>query len=183
MTSVFSLLEAAHHFAHLGHTWDKATHAALEIAARIVEAKAKAAIGTYKYGWPQLAESTQEDRAHKGFPANEPLLRTGELRNSIEHNSSPTEAHIGSNLDRAVWMELGTSRMPPRPFLAPSVFQNEALIKRAVRQVVGDYLAAGRMDADLFKFALHALHKIAHELGELGRDLGSDDNDQNKRRR
>jgi phage gpG-like protein len=179
--TVVSLLEGAAHFAHLAHDWPKATHAALEVAAQIVEAKAKAAIGTYKYGWPQLADSTQEDRAHKGFPANEPLLRTGELRDSIQHSSNEKEAHTGSNLDRAVWMELGTSRMPPRPFLAPSVFQNEALIKRAVKQVIADYMMAGKMEFDFLKFAFEALHKIAHELKELGEDLGKDDQDKRHR--
>jgi HK97 gp10 family phage protein len=177
--TVVSLLEGAAHFAHLAHDWPKATHAALEVAAQIVEAKAKAAIGTYKYGWPQLADSTQEDRAHKGFPANEPLLRTGELRDSIQHSSNEKEAHIGSNLDRAVWMELGTSRMPPRPFLAPSVFQNEALIKRAVKQVIRDYMTQSRMDFDFYKAAFHALHKIWEEL----KDLAPEDPDADKRRR
>src|ERR1700745_1703668 len=57
--------------------------------------------------WPQLAQSTQKDRVKKGFAANEPLLRTGELRDSIEITISHDgmSAEIGSNNEKAVWHE------------------------------------------------------------------------------
>jgi hypothetical protein len=56
---------------------------ALAAATGMVLKEAKRVIGTYDYNWPQLAPATQEDRAHKGYPANEPLLRDGTLRASI----------------------------------------------------------------------------------------------------
>jgi phage gpG-like protein len=180
--TVFSLLEGAAHFAHLAHDWPKAQEAALAVAAQIVAAKAKSYIGTYnaKPTWSQLADSTQADRASKGFAPNEPLLRTGELRDSIEWKVvSSHEAHVGSNNPKAVWMELGTSRIPPRPFLGPAAHQNGALIKRAVRQVIADYMMQSRMDFDFYKAAFHALHKIAHELGEL---IPEDPDDKKRRR-
>jgi hypothetical protein len=68
------------------------------------------------------------------------------------------------NLNRAVWHELGTSRIPPRPFLAPALYQNEALIKKAVGEVVRDYLAAGRMDFDFLSAALHAVDQ-GYDIG------------------
>jgi hypothetical protein len=76
-------------------------------------------MGTYDYDWPQLAESTQRERERLGFAANEPLLRTGDLRESIEYTVLPREAavEIGSNDKIAVYQELGTSRIPPRSFL------------------------------------------------------------------
>jgi phage gpG-like protein len=94
-----------------------ARHEALEVAAVIIEGEAKAVIGTYKYGWTELADSTKRDRERKGFPPNEPLLRTGELRDSIEHSAGVETAYVGSNLNIAVYQELGTSRIPPRSFL------------------------------------------------------------------
>lgn len=94
-----------------------ARHEALEKAAELIEGEAKRVIGTYKYGWPELAESTKKDRVRKGFPENEPLLRTGEMRDSIEHTAGVETAYVGSNNDKAVWQELGTSRIPPRSFL------------------------------------------------------------------
>jgi phage gpG-like protein len=183
VTSVFSLLEAAAHFKHLADDFPKACHAGLEAAARIVEARAKSAIGSYIYGWPQLAQSTQAERVKKGFSENQPLLRTGELRDSIQHSSSPTEARVGSNLDRAVWMELGTSKTPPRPFLAPSLYQSEAAIKRAVRQVVANYMRQSRADFDILKAAFEALREVAHELKEVGERFVSPEDDDNRRRR
>lgn len=92
---------------------EHANHHALEKAAVMVETEAKRVIGTYDYGWTPLAPSTLEKKA-----ANTPLLETGEMRDSIEHVSDHHEANIGSNSDKAVWQELGTSRIPPRSFLA-----------------------------------------------------------------
>jgi phage gpG-like protein len=177
MTTAFSLLEAAAHFAHLGHTWDKATHAALEIAARIVEAEAKRLIGTHDAGWPALKPETIARKA----TGDSPLLETGELRDSIQHNSSPTVAHIGTNNPKGVWHELGTSRVPPRPFLSTALKNKEKVIARAVRQVVGDYLAAGRMDFDFTKAALHALRHLWQDFKELGHELAGGDDSKSRR--
>ncbi|WOJ89901.1 hypothetical protein RZS28_00875 [Methylocapsa polymorpha] len=44
--------------------------AAMEKACTILEDDAKDAIGTYRYKWPQLAESTQEERARLGYAPN-----------------------------------------------------------------------------------------------------------------
>lgn len=92
-------------------------HEALERAGKIVEEEAKRVIGTYDYGWPQLADSTQEQRQSLGYSANEPLLRKGDLRDSIEHTVDKFEhaVYIGSNSEIMVYQALGTSRgIPPR---------------------------------------------------------------------
>lgn len=47
---------------------------------------------------------------------------TGNLRNSISHRVVGTdEVHIGTNVEYAPYVELGTSRMHARPFLRPAV--------------------------------------------------------------
>jgi HK97 gp10 family phage protein len=177
--TVFSLLEAAAHFKHLAHDWPKAQEAALAVAAQIVAAKAKSYIGTYTLPWPPLAASTLERKS-----ADTPLLETGELRDSIQWKVvSPVEAHVGSDNQKAVWQELGTSRIPPRPFLGPAVFQNEALIKKAVREVVRDYMTQSRMDFDFTKAAIHALHKVWDAYKELGSELSGGDDSKSRRRR
>src|SRR3984957_11185620 len=95
----------------------------LERAARIVEKRAKDKIGEYQdqtgpfIAWPDLADSTQRERERLGFTPDDPGLRTGAMRDSIEHNVSDAEAHVGSNDDNLVYFELGTSKQPPRSVL------------------------------------------------------------------
>jgi len=71
----------------------------VERACQIVQA----AIGREHEMWPPLAESTIRDKQHPGFPTPAPLLRTGELRNSIEYVVRGNEGAVGSNLDIAVY--------------------------------------------------------------------------------
>ena len=112
----------------------------LEKAATIVETEAKRVIGTYDYDWVELAQSTQTDRMQRGFPPNEPLLRTGELRDSIQHTVGDREAHIGSNNQKAVWQELGTSRIPPRSFLGAAAVHKEKEVVAAIGRSVYAHL-------------------------------------------
>lgn len=104
-------------------------HKLLEKSAVIVEEEAKRVIGTHDYGWPPLAQSTLAKKS-----ADTPLLETGEMRDSIEHNVSGSEAHIGSNNDKALWQELGTSRIPPRSFLGGALHHKAAEIVKAIGQ-------------------------------------------------
>lgn len=127
----FSLTGFAAHLGRLVIAEAIETEHALETVARIVEKEAKAEIGHYQsaagpfVAWAELADSTKEDRAKHGFPENDPLLRTGEMRDSIEHTVHGHEADIGSNDDKAVWQELGTATIPPRSFLGGAAFRKE----------------------------------------------------------
>jgi HK97 gp10 family phage protein len=110
---------------------------ALDKCARIVEKRAKEKIGEYQaqagpfIAWQELADSTKADRESKGFPENEPLLRTGDMRESISRSLSTSglEAQIGSDSDIAVFQELGTSKMPPRSFLGGAMAESLPEIK------------------------------------------------------
>jgi hypothetical protein len=97
---------------------DHIEHHCLDEGSKILQDEAIRVIGTYDYGWPQLAAATQRQRETRGFAANEPLLLTGDLRDSIERVVQPGVAYVGSNNEKALWHELGTSRIPPRSFLA-----------------------------------------------------------------
>lgn len=44
-------------------------------------------------------------------------IDTGNLRNSISHVSDGITAYIGTNVEYAPYVELGTSKMKDRPFL------------------------------------------------------------------
>jgi hypothetical protein len=74
----------------------------LERACKMIEKAAKHAIGTYEFNWPQLAADTQAERARLG-PPNEPLLRRGDLKNSISHYVDKAEpaGYVGSTSEIA----------------------------------------------------------------------------------
>ena len=46
---------------------------------------------------------------------------TGRLRNSITSVADDESVTIGSNVEYAPYVELGTSRQSPQPFLGPSI--------------------------------------------------------------
>jgi HK97 gp10 family phage protein len=54
-------------------------------------------------------------------PAPSGYVRTGALRNSITHTTDADAAYVGSNIEYAPYVEYGTSKMKPRPFIKPAV--------------------------------------------------------------
>jgi phage gpG-like protein len=134
---------------HVTQTMIPAVHShlgrGLEAAAELIQNTARAKLGHYQSSvehfpaWPELADYTKADRVAKGFTENDPLLRTGALRDSIGHEVHGFEAVIGSTSDVAVFQELGTNKIPPRPFLGPAVVQNE----EALRALWHDVLLRG----------------------------------------
>ena len=131
MKSFNSFGAFAQHLAALGSVaaFDAVNHHLLEESAQMIEKRAKDKIGEYQAAagqfaaWAPLTQSTKEDRVRQGFPDDEPLLRTGGMRDSIEHKSDSQEAHIGSDSDIAKYQELGTSKIPPRSFLGGAAFE------------------------------------------------------------
>ena len=53
-----------------------------------------------------------------------PRVQTGRLRSSITHEVGQGEVAIGSNVYYGKYLEFGTSKMPPYPWLFPSVESN-----------------------------------------------------------
>lgn len=149
---MFSLERFAAHLLTRVVEMDHAAHEGLTKAAKIVEKEAKAEIGHYQDAagpfpaWAELADSTKEDRASKGYPDNDPLLREGTMRDSIGHEVSHHEAVVGSNSDIAVYQELGTQHIPPRSFLGGAAARKshevgEILGHEAVKGLIGASVA------------------------------------------
>lgn len=140
MAHVLSIPQFVHVLAHATGTFLSAEYAALEHAGQMVEREARRVLGTYDYGWPQLAPATQSKRQSAGYPPNEPLLVTHELRESIHHQVNGTvtrmEVDIGSDNPKAIWHELGTSHHPPRPFLMAALVHEEHNIVHAIGPIV-----------------------------------------------
>jgi hypothetical protein len=124
---------------------------ALQEVGLMVKIEAQAKIGVYQGGvgpfpsWAPLADATKADRSAKGYSEDEPLLRDGTLRDSITFDVHPENVLIGVKSgpsadgktdigDIAVWQELGTGKMPPRPFLGPALFESRDEISRIISQ-------------------------------------------------
>ena len=125
-----------------------AEHSSLKKASLLIENEAKREIGHYQGAvgpfpaWQELAESTEAQKASKGYPANAPLEATGEMRQNITHEISGLDAVIGSPDDRAVFHEFGTSKMPPRPIFGPAVYKN----LEKLHFIIGAEVVAGIID-------------------------------------
>jgi HK97 gp10 family phage protein len=115
-----------------------------EIGKRVAE-RAKSYLGVPQAAghggyppWPPLAPSTL---AHKG--TDTPLLETGALRDDIHHVVvSESEVQIGTNVPYGRYLEFGTAKMPPRPFLRPAAMEvtqesREEIGSAAVRGILG----------------------------------------------
>ena len=137
------------HLATMAAAETLALHRGLKKCAVAIEATAKAEIGHYQsdagpfLGWVELADSTKEDRVRKGFSENDPLLRTGELRDSISHQVGGLEAVIGSTSDIMVYQELGTEKIPPRAVLGPAAVHNKKLIIKTLGHAAASGLMYG----------------------------------------
>jgi len=147
----FSLLGMAEKLVLAEIAIHTAANAALERVAQKVEKTAKDEIGVYQDAigpfdaWPELAQSTQDEREKLGFMPNDPLLRTGELRDSISHEVHDFEAVIGSTSEIMEYQEFGTSRgIPPRPVIGPAAERNHDVILKEL----GGAVVAGLIGGD-----------------------------------
>lgn len=119
----------------------------LEAILRRIQRTARSEIGTYQSeagpfpGWAPLAEATKEERVRLGYTEDDPLKRTGALEESIEKERKGLEGVVGSTADEMLFLEFGTSKMPPRPVLGPAAFRNKPwLIKLAAAAVVSGFV-------------------------------------------
>ena len=154
-----------------------AMEAGLEKTCQLIEDRAKAAIGTYDFGWKQLAESTQEQRVALGFLANEPLLRTGQLKDSIGHVVEGNVGYVGTNDPVAKYHEYGTSKIPPRPFLAGALAATEAEIPKIFGSAVKAAMSGGSEFHEL-KELLHMAKHLYKEGKEAAKEFLEDHRDE-----
>lgn len=114
-------------------------------SAAYLKIKAQEKFGHYQEGWEELAEATKKDRVRKGFTPNNPLFRTGWLRNSVEVKVAPLKASIGSNEKIMIYQEKGTTRtgwkgargIPPRPvFLITAEQEGPEAVKIFVKNFI-----------------------------------------------
>ena len=145
-----SLVRFAEHLALASVAVVEAEHKALEQCAKLVRNTAKEQIGEYQpavgpfASWVPLAESTESEKSRLGYPTGAPLLREGDMRDSIEYEVEGMEAVIGSKSDIAAYQEFGTATIPPRPFIGPAAYRNREKIQR----ILGAALVSGLVGGD-----------------------------------
>lgn len=123
--------------------------AAMKAGAEAVATDAKSRIGHYQDGWKRLAPSTVAEKTRLGFAGvplqggdggDNPLLRTGALRESIETEATAHMLVVGSASDILKYQEWGTRTLPPRPVLLPALHHTmpavTALIGKAVTRTL-----------------------------------------------
>jgi phage gpG-like protein len=125
MTLVTGLTEALRRLERIDMT--QARHVALEQAATRIEVAVQQA----------LSSLPGEDHAT-------PWLCTGKLRDSVTHETTDNAAVIGSTDQVAVDQELGTSSIPPRPFLAPVAAAESEGVARGIADAIRSTIEAGR---------------------------------------
>lgn len=72
---------------------------------------------------------TAEKYAKKECPVD-----TGRLRNSITHTQDAEFAYIGTNVEYAPYVELGTSRQKAKPYLRPAATEHSSEYKSIMEQ-------------------------------------------------
>ena len=133
----------AEHFARMQYTALSRNESLLERIGKLVKTTAKSLLG-HSHGplgpfpeWAPLSPSTITGRERAGYVPITPLLASGQLRDDIGYSVSMRTATagvvtIGSTLDYAAHLELGTSKMPPRSFLGRALHMRVPMIVRMV---------------------------------------------------
>ena len=71
-------------------------------------------------------------------PGEPPANDTGHLTNSVSHRmTGPTEGVVEVGAEYGVYLEMGTSRMAPRPFLGPAVEKVWPEFEAAMEKITG----------------------------------------------
>ncbi len=80
------------------------------------------------YAWGQFIQSEATMRAP---------VQTGALRSSIAYRVLEKEGRVvvGSNMEYAPYVELGTSRNKSQPFLEPAIMENHQKLKRIAEEI------------------------------------------------
>jgi hypothetical protein len=155
----------------------------IEAGCQMIQHEAKSVLGTYnaKPTWPQLSAATQAERERKGYAPNAPLLRTGELRDSIEYTIiDHEEGQVGSDLDIAVYQELGTSKVVPRPFLEPALKEMAPHIADLAGRLTAATVAGQGLGE--IREMLHLLHLAYEGVKEVAEPLFEDQDERERRR-
>jgi HK97 gp10 family phage protein len=151
MRNFNSLLAFSEHLLKAAAAEELAAHAIVKRAAAMVKKTARSEFGHYQpeigdyVAWAELADSTKSDRVREGWSENDPLLRSGELMDSVKTEVHGRTAVVGSESEIMLYMEVGTDKMPPRPVLGPAYLRNKERIHKVAETVAVATLFEGKL--------------------------------------
>ena len=75
----------------------------------------------------------------EGYAKKECPVDTGNLRNSITHEvvQSEKSVYIGTNVEYAAYVELGTTRTKAKPYLKPAATEHSTVYMRIMEEEMG----------------------------------------------
>lgn len=72
-----------------------------------------------------------------GYATDIVPVRTGNLRSSIAYDADDSQVIIGSDVTYASYVEEGTYRMRPRPYLRPAMVNHLGEYREIIRRAMG----------------------------------------------
>jgi phage gpG-like protein len=170
MMNFANLALAAAHFHGMSRDIEKTEHEIIRRACIAVWTEARRVLGTEGYSWPALSVATLAHKTHAGT-----VKETGELLDSIEWSSHGLEGSVGSNNDKAVIHELGTSKIPARTFLVGAALAMEGKIHKMAAKAVAAVISDGHLFGSEMRELIHALKHAAKDVKELAHEVLEND--------
>jgi phage gpG-like protein len=177
VTEIFTLAGFAAKLGAIDRDLHEVGPAIIARACELVARQAKRVIGKQHELWPPLKPAT----IARKLRGNTPLLETGEMRDSIEWTVHGLEGQVGSNNDKAVWHELGTSHIPPRSFLASSAISMEGRIHQMAERAVIAVLEGRGLHSAEMRELLHLLRHAYQHVKETIEDALEDPDEKERR--
>ncbi|WP_248769061.1 hypothetical protein [Pseudomonas sp. MWU12-2345] len=149
MTEFSSMGALALHLAAAAATEIKCLEKGLEQCGKHLVETMQGEIGHYQSdigqfaAWAPLAESTEAAKAAHGYPADSPLLASGEMQGSFSSERHGLEVIAGSKDPKMVYHEFGTLHMPPREVVGPAVLRSKEYIRRRLGAAAVEGLIGG----------------------------------------
>ena len=114
-----------------------------EILKKLGDAKEERLIAASEHARNRLVEKLGGNRTGRTYtvpgtsvtytassPGEAPASRTGQLRGSIEYETTKDKSVIGTRLQYGAFLELGTNRNAPRPWLRSTLLEERDTIKK-----------------------------------------------------
>lgn len=94
---------------------------------QIERALEKVGLTAERYAKIACPVGTPESTGKKGYVG-------GTLRNSISHTHDKNTVYIGTNVEYAPYVEMGTKKMAARPYLGPAIVKHVQEYKSIIEQ-------------------------------------------------